>query len=387
MYYFFDILQYIMARWKQYKTSICIIIVNLIFGICICNFFVNFSINAEEYLKKHFFSNGKIRQITIHNNGQPFGREEEFMDDKMIIDIRKIVETGIPIAKVGKKAIKDSLNLELTIFDSDNLFFKDDYKVSEWNPDYNWKNGIVITSSFLKLFSDKIMNEKVTFKCQGKKYQLPIVGVIDDVLNENFEEDYKASMYVHVDNLNLKDYEYKSITVQVENYKDVKRVRDKYLNTGFELVSSYDEAERFSNIMNIIKIVLLFIISIFIGFSTIGIMNTLNSLSEIKKRSLTLIRILGFSKKDVYKIEQLENFLLGLIGGLGGVILSMSITNLITKLNVFHFENISINGLFHYNGYTAVFSILLSVFITCLCGIRVMRTNLGSDIVKHMKEL
>lgn len=118
MYFFFDILQYIMARWKQYKTSICIIIVNLIFGICICNFFINFSMNADAYLNRHFFSNSKIRQITIHNNGQPMVKNEEFMNDVLVIDDRKVVDVEVPVTKIETEPLPakaDRFSCELFI--------------------------------------------------------------------------------------------------------------------------------------------------------------------------------------------------------------------------------------------------------------------------------
>lgn len=192
--------------------------------------------------------------------------------------------------------------------------------------------GIIISNQALKLSnlnSDATsLNKKVDIKVfyqteqqatseeVSSTYPLPVKGIIVDDLQPPFIFIPKASL--------LKEPPfYKSILVKAQDINTIEKVRDELVNKGFIISAKVDLVNQAKKVMNIITSVLgVFGIAALV-VSAIGMFNTMIVGFLERIYEVGIMKSLGATDRDVKNLFLMESFLMGFLGGGGGIVLGI----------------------------------------------------------------
>lgn len=167
-----------------------------------------------------------------------------------------------------------------------------------------------------------------------------------------FSEDFTTGMRYHFKKFNFSEYE--KILYEETN-------QDIYSDMNY-YASDYIYSVEIVNSMKSFVITFLVIVIFVVGMSTFNIINTSASNIHMRRKELAQIRVLGVSRKGLYKIVLLEGVILSILASLFGILLGIVIgysfiTGVITLLY----------------GYTYHFPVLAAILGVCattaiLCG-------------------
>lgn len=123
--------------------------------------------------------------------------------------------------------------------------------------------------------------------------------------------------------LSLKPPFYKKILVKAKDISVVEKLRDKLIEKGFLISARIDLVNQASKVMRIITIVLgVFGVTALI-VAAVGMFNTMIISFMERIFEVGIIKSLGATDKDVRNLFLMESFVMGLLGGLGGVALGV----------------------------------------------------------------
>ncbi|MDI6717588.1 MAG: ABC transporter permease [Patescibacteria group bacterium] len=113
---------------------------------------------------------------------------------------------------------------------------------------------------------------------------------------------------------------YKSVLVKAQDINSVEGVRDKLIEKGFIISAKIDLVNQAKKVMNIITIVLgvFGIVALFV--SAIGMFNTMIVGFLERIYEVGIMKSLGATDRDVRNLFLMESFLMGFLGGSGGVL-------------------------------------------------------------------
>lgn len=137
-----------------------------------------------------------------------------------------------------------------------------------------------------------------------------------------FEGDYSQAK-VKVENEALKEYSLARIKVKDES--KLAEVRKKIENMGYQVDSVADTVGQVDKIFVIFEIVMAGLGSIAMFVASLGALNTLTVSLLERTREIGILKTLGATRWDIYRLFLSEALLLGLSGGITGIILGWSI--------------------------------------------------------------
>jgi ABC-type antimicrobial peptide transport system permease subunit len=174
---------------------------------------------------------------------------------------------------------------------------------------------------------------------------------------------------------------YESVKVKVDDMKNVKEVQDQIKALGLEAWSLTDILENMKQTSAGIQAVLGGIGAVSLFVAALGITNTMIMSIYERTREIGVMKVLGAELKDIKRLFLFEAGLIGLLGGLVGIVLSIGISKLINNIG-FNFMNggygdassISVIPLWLI-GLSLVFSILVGVLSGYYPARRAMRLS------------
>ncbi|MBU1245417.1 MAG: ABC transporter permease [Nanoarchaeota archaeon] len=247
----------------------------------------------------------------------------------------------------------------------------------------NDEQKVVINSSVAELFnlkSDQILGKKVIFslflpKDEGTgewkkqvfevKKEFEVIGVIS-------ESEIPSQVY-----LNQKDFkelptmEYQSAKIKVRNDKVIEQVREKLINMGFLVSSLSDIVNQANKIFQVIQIVLGIFGVVALIVAAIGLVNTMTISLLERTNEIGIMRALGASPQDLKRLFLGESFIIGFLGGMGGIgigILAAEIFNIGINILARSLGGQSVT-LFYFPGWFIVFIIFLSSCVGLAAGV------------------
>lgn len=125
---------------------------------------------------------------------------------------------------------------------------------------------------------------------------------------------------------------YSQIQVKVDDVANVQSVRDEITERGYQTRSLQDIAEQMNQGTIIIQAVLGGIGSISLIVAAIGIANTMVMSIYERTREIGVMKVIGASVSDVRRIFLTEASLIGLLGGVLGIALSIGISQLLNYI-------------------------------------------------------
>jgi putative ABC transport system permease protein len=195
-------------------------------------------------------------------------------------------------------------------------------------------NEVIVSEAVIKLFNldaktilDKEINftlfvptqanpdipEEVVTVERSNPYK--IVGVIADA-----ETNY---VYVPLDtfaDLSINDFSVAKVKVTSEAY--LSSVREDILNLGFNTSALSDTITEAKKIFSIVQVVLAIFGVIALFVSAIGMFNTITIALLERTQEIGIMKSLGASNRDIWKLFLTESIIMGFMGGIGGLVTS-----------------------------------------------------------------
>src|SRR3989344_3665637 len=258
-------------------------------------------------------------------------------DLKMIADLPQTAEIS-PVAEfTGEIKNQDVTGLIMIKIVRANYF-----RLSGQMPDVGTdfkeaEPAVILSASALKLtglydaflaFREKSLGQKFPFKIfyqsEGKieveetktKEPLTLKGVITDELQPPFA-------LIPEEFLDKKPPFYKKVLVKAKDINSVESLRDKLLEKGFLISARIDLVNQATKVMGIITTVLgVFGVTALI-VAAVGMFNTMVVSFLERIFEVGIIKSLGATDTDVRNLFLMESFVMGLLGGIGGIILGI----------------------------------------------------------------
>jgi putative ABC transport system permease protein len=196
------------------------------------------------------------------------------------------------------------------------------------------QNRVVVSEAVIKLFNldeKSILDKEVTFTLfvpTGADPEAPeetitierkdvykIVGIIGDP-----ENNY---IYIPLDTLSdltITDFSVAKVKVTQEQY--LTPTREAILNLGYSTSALSDTITEAKKIFSIVQIVLAIFGIIALFVSAIGMFNTITIALLERTQEIGIMKSLGASNRDIWKLFLTESIIMGFMGGIGGLVTS-----------------------------------------------------------------
>lgn len=242
-------------------------------------------------------------------------------------------------------------------------------------------SSILYTTDFINYLLD-INNSSNIIKDQEKKD----FDVLTGNIFKNKEEKDKALEYLGKNN------SFSSITIYPKNFNSKEKIikhLDKYNENKKDIdkISYTDESKLISvmtsSIIESITIVLVFFssISLIVSSIMIGIVTYISVLERTKE--IGILRSLGARKKDISRVFNAENFIIGISSGILGIIITKL---LIIPVNIIIKNLTSLSNLAFLSFNHVILLIIISLFITLLGGFIPSKTSSNKNIIDSLRQ-
>lgn len=129
-----------------------------------------------------------------------------------------------------------------------------------------------------------------------------------------------------------KEAKYDSVSVRVKDVKIVKKVQEDIKKLGYETSSLLDMAEDIDKQTKILELIFGGIGAISLIVAAIGITNTMVMAIYERRKEIGVMKVVGASIKDIKKLFLFESAMIGLIGGVLGLIVSLIASKIINVI-------------------------------------------------------
>jgi putative ABC transport system permease protein len=244
------------------------------------------------------------------------------------------VEKVSPLVSAQGQMKVGDISTELAVNFADQDFFKlDGTTIKKGNFYTNNKedeNKIIISSSALQLFN---LSEEDAFNKTFKfTLFIPTVGDTGQSVRKSVDlaQEYKivgiiqedASNYVYMsiaNNEQLKIDDYSKIKVKVTNQGALNSVRAAIMELGYAVSALSDTIDEANKVFNVVQIVLACFGVVALIVSAIGMFNTMTIALLERTQEIGIMKALGATSADIWNMFLAEAFIIGLLGGLGGI--------------------------------------------------------------------
>lgn len=263
------------------------------------------------------------------------------MNWESIGEIKKIpgVDKVSPLMSVQAQMNIDDISSELMINFSDSEYFKlDGTQVSKgelYSDEVYDKYKIVISSAALKLFN---LSEKEAFikEIRFVVFTPTTEGEDDTIIRDYIKLDkaFKVigiidddnSGYVYMPFINGQEQgldNFSKIKVKVAHEDSLDLVRDAIIDKGFIVSALSDIIEQANQIFKVVQIVLASFGVVALIVSAIGMFNTMTIALLERTQEIGIMKALGATSADIWKMFLAESVIIGFLGGLGGIFFGM----------------------------------------------------------------
>ena len=202
------------------------------------------------------------------------------------------------------------------------------------------RNKAVISSATLKSFNidnfDSVLGRNISIKLYLSKedkqeddivsveeseeiilgYDFEIVGVIED--------EYNSFLYIplsNVDSMNLPNYS--TVKIKVKSEEELENVRNEIIEMGFSVSALSDIIDEANKIFQVVQIVLSLFGAVALIVSAIGMFNTMTIALLERIQEIGIMKALGASRSDIWKLFLIESVIIGFLGGVSGIAIGL----------------------------------------------------------------
>ena len=191
-----------------------------------------------------------------------------------------------------------------------------------------------------------------------------ISGVVDDISNA----------YIYLPDSSVSEISFNSydkLKVRVNSTINIERTRSNIIEKGFFVSSVSETVEQAKQIFSIAQIVLALFGIVALVVSAIGMFNTMTIALLERTQEIGIMKTIGASAYDIWRMFLTESMLIGFFGGLFGVITGFILSNLVNYgvnwlAGVFGGNKVS---LFSQPSWFIIFIIVFSTVVGVITGI------------------
>ncbi|MFH1745381.1 MAG: FtsX-like permease family protein [bacterium] len=333
-----DIFRLATRMFRTNRSRTVLTILGISVGIGAILFLVSFGYGLQKLILEKITNSESLLSMDV-STGNLEGLK---IDDKTIEKIKNVdnVEKVSPLISTqvlmnindistelqGNFANSDFLSLE-GLTTSNGRFYTDALED---------ENSILISSSALLLFN---LSEEEAFKKdiyftffeqektddgikltrKFKKNDQPfrIVGIIKE----------ESSNYIYFTSANSKYLDvsyYSKVKAKVDKQENLDKVRNEIVDMGLVVSALSDLIEQANQIFSIIQIILASFGIVALIVSAIGMFNTMTITLLERTQEIGIMKALGATGADVWKMFLAESLIIGFFGGMGGIILGVA---------------------------------------------------------------
>ena len=202
----------------------------------------------------------------------------------------------------------------------------------------NERNKVIISSAALKSFNilddNETLGKIVSLKLYLSKEEQEGENMVEEIeeisLTNDFEIvgiiDDEASSYIYipfsdVGHLNLPSFS--RVKIKVSNQDEIENVREKIIGMGFSVSALSDTIDEANKIFQAVQIVLSLFGAVALIVSAIGMFNTMTIALLERTQEIGIMKSLGASNKDVWKMFLFEATIIGFLGGVSGILIGL----------------------------------------------------------------
>jgi ABC-type antimicrobial peptide transport system permease subunit len=252
-----------------------------------------------------------------------------------IDEISKIseVEEISPILQTGGEIHYNEYSGDLLVKIIDDKY----YRLSGFVPDYalkdsKFEDGVTISATALKLLGipetvdslgkivtvDAIYETSDSQKIVSTKNSITITGIISDETKAPF-------VFIPVNLMQESPSSFDQFFVKAKDDVSLEKLRAELIKKGFIISARVDTVRQAKKITNIITIVLgVFGVAALI-VSSIGMFNTMLISFMERIFEVGIMKSIGATRHDILTLFLTESFLMGLLGGIGGIAMGFAL--------------------------------------------------------------
>lgn len=217
---------------------------------------------------------------------------------------------------------------EITVeFGGPMLPVKKDYKVDPFKD----RIGLEVSTSYREKGNEK---EKVVVN----KYPFYTVGLLK---SEDFGGDNVVYMPIEtVKKMKQESYavtgrryreEYDTLYVVVDDLKQISQITNQIKNAGYTAFSTQSLLDSIIQSLAVVQIVLGAIGGVSLMVAAIGITNTMIMAVTERKKEIGIMKVIGATIKDIKKLFLIESAMIGTLGGILGILISLGFAGIINS--------------------------------------------------------
>ncbi len=375
-----DLIKMGLKNLARRKVRTVLTALGVIIGTAAIVVMISIGIGMNNSFDQQFMENGAMSVIQIQKYGSIYdddgnwlGSKDQVLDDNLVEQVRQIkhvnavapvldtsamlysgkFETSISLRAIGYEAFAEFgypglLSGAYPTAENNRAIVLPSYILDYYfyNPNSrNWETKAVdpATDELVFKFYDRyIRNER------KKEFELEITeyAVMEESDNWEynsyvyFDMDYYKEMYTQYANtLKLADRKkamaeldtYTYIMINVDNIKNVEKVREDIEELGYVTYSEMQFLEPLKQTSNMLQIVFGISGALALIVSAINIANTMIMSIYERTREIGIMKVLGCLVKDVKKLFLFEAAMIGLLGGFIGIVLSYVVSFVLNK--------------------------------------------------------
>ncbi len=334
-----DILQLSTRVFKTNKLRTSLTILGIGVGIGTILFLVSLGFGLQKIILEQITTSDALLSVDVFpESSSAIELNQESLDK--IKSIPSVVEIS-PVMTIPAQVEIDGLASGITVNAVKPSYFKlSGIQPVEGNLFAEGEGSkAVISSSALKSFDisnngealGKIASVKLYLPKQEQNGENIVEGVKEVELENDFEivgvvED-ESSPYIYlpfsdISYLNLPSFS--RVKVKAANQDEIENIRRKVIEMGFNASALSDTIEEANKIFQAIQIILSLFGAVALIVSAIGMFNTMTIALLERTQEIGIMKSLGASNKDVWKMFLFEAAIIGFLGGVSGVVIGIT---------------------------------------------------------------
>lgn len=331
-----DILRLATRMFRTNRSRTILTILGISVGIGAILFLVSFGYGLQELILGQITTSDALLSLDV-----TVGDLENLrLNNKTIEDIKNVpnIEKISPLVSTQAGMMIDDLSTELVANFVDSDYFRLDGTVLSdgefYTEDPSDMYKIIISSSSLQLFNmsaEEIMGKDIRFNIffpnqEGDNAKVRESVNLDGVYRVIGIIDEEGSNYVYLplaisQKLELDDYSKIKVKVSAEEHLAV--AREEIMSKGFTVEALSDTIEQANQIFKVVQIVLASFGIVALIVSAIGMFNTMTIALLERTQEIGIMKALGATSGDIWKMFLAEAVIIGFFGGAGGIMIGM----------------------------------------------------------------
>ena len=333
--------------WRR-KTRSILTFISITIGIAAVLVMVSVGLGLENTVNEQFEAMGVDKIFIMPGGGLGIwgiGGELDDEDLDVIRDARGVEKTGAMAYKVGSVEYRDERIYTWVMgVDMESLDLIEEAYNMEITEGRNLEEGDKFDAVVgLLIRNGEVFSEEVEI---GKKIEIDgtevtVVGGFEEIGNAEDDSSIMIPLEAAEEIFDIKG-EYGAIMAKTAEGQDVSEVAEnikkdlrdaKNLEIGdedFTVQTSEQLAESFGQILSILTVVVIGIASISLFVGGVGTMNVMYTAVLERTKEIGILKAVGAKENDILSIFMLESGILGMLGGFGGVILGIVLSQIIS---------------------------------------------------------